>query len=166
MVLVAQRPRAIAAADLGGARVDRPASLGDRVSAYDGGGGAEAFAPDGRTPASGREDDARLWDVRHQDRARSFGAPLRGHGDTVTSVAYGTGRAPVGHGFGGATARLWHVADPARARAGAVLPEHEQAAMPPAHTARDEPVPSGYGPQPGRRPRQVQAAVNAPSVRV
>jgi WD40 repeat protein len=76
-----------------------------------------AFAPDGRTLATGAGDHTvMLWDVSDPARPRRLGAPLTGHTGGVISVRF----APDGHTLATASADstvlLWNVADPTRPR--------------------------------------------------
>ncbi len=74
-----------------------------------------AFAPDGRTLATGSDDQSViLWDVRDPARPQRIGPALTGHTDAVYSVAF----APDGHtlatGSDDSSVILWDVRDPAR----------------------------------------------------
>ncbi|MFD4261129.1 WD40 repeat domain-containing protein [Streptomyces sp. NPDC058534] len=90
-------------------------------------GSAVAFAPDGRTLASGGHDGTvRLWDTSEPDAREQLGEPLRIAGGDVGAVAYspdGTLLVAAGHGGG---IRLWDVRDRARPRPlGRPLVSHE-----------------------------------------
>ncbi|MFI8443566.1 WD40 repeat domain-containing protein [Streptomyces rochei] len=90
--------------------------LSTRLPGHDAVGSAVAFAPDGRTLASGGHDGTvRLWDTTGSDEQLS--EPLRFAGGPVGAVAYspdGTLLVAGGHHGG---IRLWDVRDRARPRA-------------------------------------------------
>ena len=66
-----------------------------------------AFSPDGKTLASGREDDTvRLWDVA---TGRPIGSPLTAHTGRVSVAFSSDGKTLASGGFDG-TVRLWEVA--------------------------------------------------------
>ncbi|MGW8062502.1 nSTAND1 domain-containing NTPase [Streptomyces ziwulingensis] len=98
--------------------------LSTRLPGHQDIGSAVAFAPDGRTLASGGHDGTvRLWNTAGADE--QLGEPLRVNGDPVGAVAYspdGTLLAAAGHGGG---IRLWDARDRARPQpAGVPLVSH------------------------------------------
>jgi WD40 repeat protein len=67
-----------------------------------------AFSQDGKTLASGSDDDTvRLWDVAGH---RMIASPLTGHTDSVTSVAFSPDGKTLASGSQDKTVRLWDVA--------------------------------------------------------
>jgi WD40 repeat protein len=78
---------------------------------------AVAFAPDGRTLATGGRGARNLWlwDVSDATRPHLLGDPLVGHDGPVTAVVFSPdGRTLVTGGGRDQTVRLWDVSDPAR----------------------------------------------------
>ena len=77
-----------------------PATAGPVVSV--------AFSPDGKTLASGSDDDTvQLWDVATR---RQIGDPLSSHNGAVDSVAFSPDGKTLATGGGDGTLRLWDVA--------------------------------------------------------
>ncbi|MFF3817441.1 WD40 repeat domain-containing protein [Streptomyces bluensis] len=95
--------------------------LATRLPGHDGVGSSVAYAPDGRTLASGGHDGTvRLWNTgaRPGSAAGPLGEPLRLRTGTVGAVAFapGDGDLLVATGEGGVI-QLWDVRDPTRPRA-------------------------------------------------
>ncbi|MFC3448306.1 nSTAND1 domain-containing NTPase [Amycolatopsis speibonae] len=91
---------------------------------YSGGGGAAAFAPDGRTLATDSNDNSvKLWDL--SDRRRpALRASLSGHQKYIAALAFSPDGRTLASGGGDTTVRLWDVADLRRVGAGTVLTGH------------------------------------------
>ncbi|MFI7015460.1 WD40 repeat domain-containing protein [Streptomyces sp. NPDC050164] len=109
-------------------RPDRPRRL-PRTLTHEDRVLAVAFAPDGRTAASGSADGTvRLWDVSTPDRPAPLGEPLRAHDGGVDAVAFAPDGRTLATGGEDDTVRLWDVRRPDRARPlGAPLRGHTDA---------------------------------------
>ncbi|MGW3726361.1 nSTAND1 domain-containing NTPase [Streptomyces sp. NPDC000851] len=78
---------------------------------------AVAFAPDGRTVASGSQDGTvRLWDVSAPERPAPLGAPLDAHDGGALAVAFAPDGRTLATGGEDDTVRLWDVRRPDRVR--------------------------------------------------
>ncbi|MFD7408509.1 WD40 repeat domain-containing protein [Streptomyces sp. NPDC059866] len=90
---------------------------------------AVAFAPDGRTVASGSQDGTvRLWDVSAPERPAPLGTPLDAHDGGALAVAFAPDGRTLATGGEDATARLWDVRRPDYVRPlGAPLHGHADA---------------------------------------
>jgi WD40 repeat protein len=74
-----------------------------------------AFAPDGRTLATGSADrTVRLWDLSDRERPHQRGAPLTGHTGVVYGVAFAPDVRTLATGSGDRTVRLWDLSDRTR----------------------------------------------------
>jgi len=69
---------------------------------------AVAFSPDGRTLASGGDDQVvRLWNTTDPAHATSLGPPLTGHTNPVNAVAFSPDGHTLASGGDDRTVRLW-----------------------------------------------------------
>ncbi|WP_239405871.1 AAA family ATPase [Frankia sp. Cj3] len=86
-----------------------------------------AFAPDGRTLATGGGDGTTvLWDVTDHANAHALGEPLAGSGGSAVSVAFAPAGQTLAIGDGDGTPHLWDVIDRAHPRW--LNPEQERTA--------------------------------------
>src|SRR5262249_8547424 len=82
--------------------------LGPPLTGHTGFVRSVVFSPDGKTLASGSEDDTLiLWDVASR---QPLGPPLTGHIATVTSVAFSPDGKTLASGSGDKTVLLWDMA--------------------------------------------------------
>ena len=101
-----------------------PVQLGAPLSGHGDWVFSVAFSPDGRTLASGScgkfevfsplciQGEIILWDVSNPKASVQLGAPLRGHGDAVQSVAFSPDGKTLASGSDDKTIILWDVSNP------------------------------------------------------